>query len=133
MRALVLPFLFLTVSLAGCKKDEAAREAGPSVPVKPAADAPKPAAGARVVPLEVTTDGFVPANVSLKAHEPVTLRVTRKTDETCATEILIDGTDINVKLPLNTPVDVAYTPTKAGAVKFGCAMDKMVGGVLLVE
>ncbi|MEW5742965.1 MAG: cupredoxin domain-containing protein [Myxococcota bacterium] len=133
MRALIFLSLFLITSLAGCKKDDAAKEAGAPVPVKPAAEAPKPAASARVVPLEVTSDGFVPANVSLKAHEPVTLRVTRKTDETCATEILIDGTDINVKLPLNTAVDVAYTPTKAGSVKFGCAMDKMVGGVLLVE
>jgi len=38
-----------------------------------------------------------------------------------------------VPLPLNKAVEVAWTPTKAGKVKFGCAMDMMVSGVLLVE
>jgi plastocyanin domain-containing protein len=83
--------------------------------------------------MAVTDDGFVPANVKVKAGEPVTLVITRKTDETCATEILIDGTDIKTSLPLNKPAEVAWTPAKPGTVKFGCAMDKMVGGQLLVE
>ncbi|MDP2276362.1 MAG: hypothetical protein Q8K32_36825 [Archangium sp.] len=39
---------------------------------------------------------------------------------------LIDG-------PLNQAVEVARMPTNAGAVKFGCAMETMIGGVLLVE
>jgi plastocyanin domain-containing protein len=83
--------------------------------------------------MEVTGDGFVPSNVTLKAGEAVTFVVTRKTDETCATDLLIDGTDIKVALPLDKPVEIAWTPTKAGKVKFGCAMDMMIGGVLLVE
>jgi plastocyanin domain-containing protein len=131
MHTPIVTSLFILTLLAGCKKDMAPPAA--AVAVKRPADAPQPAGGPRVVPMEVTADGFVPANVSLKANEPVILRVTRRTDETCATELLIDGTDINVKLPLNAAVDVAWTPTKTGSVKFGCAMDKMVGGLLLVE
>lgn len=138
MRALSLAVL---VVLAGCKKDEAPTAPGPVKPAEPAKVAPtsapeKPAPAdgkARVISMEVTEDGYVPANVTVKLNEPVTLRVTRKTDETCARELLIDGTDINAELPLNTPVDIAWTPTKAGQVKFGCAMDKMISGVLLVE
>ncbi len=119
--------------LVACKKDPAP---APTAEVaKPAALAEKPAApgSARVIELAVTEDGFVPNNLTVKKDQPVVLKVTRKTDATCANEILIDGTDINVKLPLDTPVEVAWTPKATGSVKYGCAMDKMVGGVLLVE
>lgn len=123
MRTLLSLFL-LTLSLPGCKKDEAQV-------VKPAVLAKAPAP--RTIAMEVTDEGFVPANVTLKAGEPVILAITRKTDETCATEILIEGTDIKTPLPLNQPVEVAWTPVKAGTVKFGCAMDMMIGGMLLVD
>lgn len=128
--------LSLLLSFTACKKDPA--PAGP-VADKPAAVAekapppPAPAGAPRTIEMAVTEDGFVPANVTVKKDQPVVLKVTRKTDATCANEILIDGTDINVKLPLNTPVEVAWTPKATGSVKYGCAMDKMVGGVLLVE
>ena len=55
------------------------------------------------------------------------------TDKTCATELTIEGSDLKVSLPLNQEVSVAYTPPKAGKVQFGCAMDRMVGGVLVVQ
>jgi plastocyanin domain-containing protein len=129
MRALILLSSLLLVT--ACKEEKASPPAAAPVAVKPA-EAPKPA-GPRVVEMAVTDDGFVPANVTLKANEPVTFRVTRKTDETCAKDLLIEGTDIKLALPLNTAVEVAWTPTKAGKVKFGCAMDMMIGGVLLVE
>jgi plastocyanin domain-containing protein len=110
------------VMVAGCKE-------APATVATPAA---KPAPPRRVA-LAVVAEGFVPDAVPLKAGEPVTLVVTRKTDETCATDLLIEGTEIKVALPLNAPVEVAYTPAKTGKVKFGCAMDMMVSGVLLVE
>lgn len=87
----------------------------------------------RSIALTVTSEGFEPATIKLRSNEPVKLVVTRKTDETCATDLVIDGTDIKVALPLNEPVEVAWTPKKAGTVKFGCAMGMMVSGVLLVE
>lgn len=68
--------------------------------------------------------------LTLKRGQPV---VTRVVDSTCATEILIERTDLNVALPLLKPVEVRFTPSKTGALKFGCAMDKMIGGILLVE
>ena len=126
--------LLLTLGLISCKKDEPVA-AKPVEAVKPAPAAAPPAAapGPRSIAMEVTDEGFVPANVKLKAGEPIVLVVTRKTDETCAKDLLIDGTDIKQPLPLNKPVEIAWTPKTAGKVKFGCAMDMMVGGVLLVE
>lgn len=134
MRTCVLAVI---LAVSACKKDEVKPDASATAPVaaKPV-EAPKPveaAATGRVIDMQVTAEGFVPANLKVKANEALTLRITRKTDETCATELLIEGTDINVPLPLEKTVSVNWTPTKAGAVKYGCAMDKMVGGVLLVE
>lgn len=122
---LCLTALLLAV---GCKKD-----APPPEPAAAPAAAVKPAPTPRAIELKVTDDGFQPGTVTVKQGEPVKLVVTRVTDATCATEILIADTDIKADLPLNKPVEVAWTPTKAGQVKFGCAMDMMVGGVLVVE
>lgn len=109
------------------------------VPVK--AEAPPPVArpaaaqdagGARLIEITVTQDGYEPDQIQVKRGEPLLMRITRKTDDTCATEILIEGTEVNVPLPLNQPVEVNWTPTRAGALKFGCAMDKMISGILVV-
>jgi plastocyanin domain-containing protein len=83
--------------------------------------------------MSVTLKGFEPANIAVKAGEPATLVITRKTDDTCATEIVIDEPKVNVKLPLNQPVTVTFTPTKTGTLKYGCAMNKMIGGVISVR
>lgn len=95
---------------------------------------PKVAAKApRTITMSVTDKGYEPGKISLKKGEPVKFVITRKTDETCATDLLIEGTSIKVALPLNKPVEVAWTPEKSGQVKFGCAMGMMISGVMLVE
>jgi len=55
----------------------------------------------------------------------------RKTDETCAKEVVIKDYSINRKLPLNEPVTVEFTPRK-GEFAFACGMD-MIKGKLIVE
>jgi plastocyanin domain-containing protein len=94
----------------------------------PARAADKP----RIIQLEVTGDGFVPDEVKVKAGEPLQLVITRKTDRTCATEIVIKDYGIDQKLPLNQAVTVAFTPRKAGKVRYACGMD-MIAGQLVVE
>jgi plastocyanin domain-containing protein len=94
-----------------------------------AAHAGKP----RVIELSVTDKGFEPTPVKVKKGEPVTLVITRKTDATCATEIVIDDPKVKKALPLGTPVQVTFTPKKSGELKYGCAMQKMIGGVIHVE
>ncbi len=116
-----LVFLASALLVVGCKNEKA-----------PVAVAPPPS-GDRVIELKVTEDGFEPSPITVKQGEPLVLKVTRITDKTCATEILIDGTGINVPLPLMQPVEVRYTPSKSGQIRYGCAMGMMVSGVLLVE
>lgn len=94
---------------------------------------PAPAPAGKTIEMSVTEKGFEPEVVKVKKGEPVTLVITRKTDKTCATEIVIDEEKISTKLPLNKAVTVSFTPKKAGDMKYGCAMGKMIGGVLKVE
>lgn len=98
-------------------------------PAKPAA---APAKASRTIQMAVTEDGFVPAEVKVKKGEPLQLVITRKTNRTCATEIVIKDYGIDVKLPLDRAVTVAFTPRKEGQIRYACGMD-MIAGVLVVE
>jgi plastocyanin len=86
----------------------------------------------QVVNVEVTTKGFVPARIPVKAGRPVKLVVTRKTDSTCAKDIVIKDFKISKPLPLDKPVEVTFTPTKSGEIRYACAMD-MIAGVIIVD
>lgn len=98
----------------------------------PAFAAPSPKAGPRVVEVAVTGEGFVPARIPARKGETLRLVVTRKTDRTCATEIVIKEAGVNQKLPLDRPVVVELTPKKAGKLRYACAMD-MIAGEIVVE
>ena len=87
---------------------------------------------AQIIAINVTEQGFEPALVKVKARAPLKLVVTRKVERTCATEIVIKDFNIKKDLPLNTPVEVSFTPTKPGLVRYTCAMD-MIAGVLEVH
>jgi plastocyanin domain-containing protein len=102
----------------------------PAAPDK--APATAPVKGAQVVTLTVTGDGFVPEEVKVKAGRPVTLVVTRTTDKTCATEIVMRDFGVNTPLPLGKAVQVTVTPRKPGTYRFACGMD-MIAGVLKAE
>jgi plastocyanin domain-containing protein len=86
----------------------------------------------KTVELAVTSDGFTPDGIKVKAGETLRLVVTRKTQKTCATEIVIRDFGVNQPLPLDKPVTVEITPKKPGSVRFACAMD-MVAGTITVE
>ena len=130
---LIKPLLALTLAAAvfssqqGCTQDS--KPAAPSAQVAPAARSGEP----RTIALSITEKGYEPSPLTLKQGEPVKLMLTRTTDHTCATEIVLDEYGINTKLPLNQPVEVSFTPTKTGKLVYGCAMGKMISGVFMVE
>jgi len=86
----------------------------------------------QVIEMSVTSEGFVPAEMKVKAGRPVTLAVTRKVERTCATDIVVKDFGISKPLPLNEPVEVTFTPAKPGKIRFACAMD-MIAGELVAE
>jgi len=87
--------------------------------------------GVRTVEMTVTEDGFVPSKVKAKKGEKVRLVVTRKTDRTCAKEIVIKDHGINQPLPLDKPVTVEFTPSKSGEIRYACGMDHVSGIVFI--
>lgn len=86
---------------------------------------------ARTVEIAVTRNGFEPSRVKVKQGEPLKLVVTRKTDDTCAKEIVIPDADLEAELPLDKPVTLSFTPKRSGEIKYACGMN-MITGVLEV-
>ena len=96
------------------------------------AGAPKSADdGSTRIAIEVTEQGFVPADVIVTAGKPVTLVVTRKTDRTCAKELVIEDRGIHQELPLGQAVEVKFTPDSAGVIRYACGMDMISGRVIV--
>ncbi len=81
----------------------------------------------------INEEGYVPSSLKVKSATPITLKITRKTDATCAREIVIPSLKMKVDLPLNKEVAVNIGPLAKGDIKFGCAMDLMISGVLIAE
>jgi plastocyanin domain-containing protein len=96
------------------------------------ASASGPAGAEQRIPISVTSKGFEPASIPVKAGQPVVLVVTRTTDRTCVKEFVIADRKIRSALPFNRAVEIRFTPVKAGTVRFACGMD-MVAGKLVVE
>lgn len=73
----------------------------------------------------------MPSEIRAKAGQPITLVVTRKTDLTCAKQIVFADLGVQKDLPLNQAVEVTVTPTK-GDIRFACDMD-LVAGKLVAQ
>jgi len=82
--------------------------------------------------LAVTDSGFVPATITVPAGKPVMLVVTRKTDQTCAKEIVFPEQNIRKPLPLNQAVEIALPASPKREIAYKCGMD-MLGGKVVVE
>jgi plastocyanin domain-containing protein len=93
----------------------------------------KPRASARVqeVKIAVTEAGFVPSSVTVKEGVRIILLVTRKTDQTCATQAVFPSIKKPVDLPLNKVVRVALPAQSAGSLSYACGMGMLHGEVVV--
>jgi cobalt-zinc-cadmium efflux system membrane fusion protein len=96
---------------------------------KPEAPGPATLQTARVT---VSDQGYEPAKVSVRAGVPARITVVRTSDKTCGTEIVFPSLNIRQQLPLNQPVEIDFTPDKAGEVSFACGMN-MLRGIVVVQ
>ena len=87
--------------------------------------------GMKEIQIAVTDKGFEPKEIHVKKGDDVTLVVTRRTDQTCATEIVVAGGKVRAALPLNQPVRVALGTVDADGVKFACGMGMLEGAVIV--
>jgi plastocyanin domain-containing protein len=90
------------------------------------ARAPAPGEPVRIT---VTQNGYEPWRVEARAGVPLTLVVTRTTDQTCATELVLPEYGIDRKLPLNEPVTITFTPARTGTLRYACAMKMFQGQI----
>lgn len=84
----------------------------------------------QIIILSVTDKGFEPSSINVKPGTPVTLKVTRKTDATCATQIEISSKKIKKDLPLNQEVTVDLGKLEKGEIRFACGMNMMEGKII---
>ena len=116
MKFILLPNLLLSLNLFAAE----------SVAQK----SPQKTSQAQTIDIQVTENGFQPNNIEVSADVPVTLKITRTTDKTCATEILIKDKKINQKLPLNKTVVVELGKIKKGDLNFSCGMNMDKGKII---
>ena len=88
--------------------------------------------GPSEVQVTVTDDGFVPKNVVIKKGQAAVLVITRKSNNTCATEAIFSETGKKYDLPMNTPVRIDLTGASPGTIHYGCGMD-MEHGTVTIE
>lgn len=87
----------------------------------------------RVIDIKVTLAGYEPDKIIVREGEKVKLRVTRVSDDTCATEILIPKLNLKKSLPLNKTVELNLGRVSKGDLPFGCGMSLMVNGLIQVK
>ena len=118
--------------MAGMKMDKATTEKTDKAK-EPAADASgaKAKKGAEKLEVAITDKGFEPDKLEVKKGQSVELVFTRKTDQTCIKEVILDtgAAKIQKPLPLNKPVVIKTKFTKAGDLKYVCNMNMFSGTV----
>ncbi len=76
----------------------------------------------KVVQLSITDDGVSPAAIPAKQGEPLRIAITRTTDATCITQVVVKDYGINQPIPLNKTVNVDITPKTTGKIRVACGM-----------
>ncbi len=85
----------------------------------------------QTVPLTVTEKGFEPSEIKVKPGTHVVLSVVRKTDKTCATQLVIKEKKIKSDLPLNKEVRIDVGVLQKGDIRFACGMDMLSGHLII--
>lgn len=87
--------------------------------------------GPKEVNVAVTDMGFQPGSVTIKKGQAAVLVITRKTDQTCATEAIFTETGRKYDLPLNQPVRIDLTNVSPGTIHYACGMGMEHGTVVI--
>ena len=129
MKNLLLTVAVTCALLSACSKDKKDQNAA-----KPAPAETKKSTDPNRFDISVTENGFEPEETAVPAGKEVKLVFERKTDKTCAKQVILtmdDGKTIQKELPLNTPVEIATTFPKAGKLGYACDMDMIKGHIVV--
>ena len=87
--------------------------------------------GPTEIAVAVTDKGFEPASVHLKKGSDAVLVITRKVDDTCATDAIFATTGRKYSLPLNTPVRIELPTEAATTIHYACGMGMYSGEIVI--
>jgi plastocyanin domain-containing protein len=96
------------------------------------ASAQKTRGGSQSARVEITRYGYEPVSIALRKGIPARITFVRRTNDTCATEVLFPDYGINRNLPLDQAVVISFTPRKTGEFAFTCGM-RMHKGRMIVR
>ena len=81
--------------------------------------------------VEITEEGFVPPSVTIKAGRPTSITFVRKTDNTCAKEVVFPTLKLTRPLPLNARVTIDLPSQPEGELSYVCGMNMLHGKVVV--
>lgn len=81
------------------------------------------------IAITASDEGYTPSDITVAAGQPVTLVFTRTTTSECLEKVLIPSQHVDKELPVNQPVEVSFTPDKAGMLEFTCGMEMFKGTI----
>jgi len=105
----------VAAAAAGCAREGAKESAG----------------GPARFAIAVNDTGFAPGTITIPAGRPVTLVVTRNSDQTCAKEIVFPDQKIRKQLPLNEAVEITLPSSPPGEIAYECGMEMVFGKVVV--
>lgn len=80
----------------------------------------------------VSDTSFDPSRLTLRVGVPARVTFTRTSEKSCATSVVFGSLNIRKDLPLNQPVTIEFTPSRAGEIAFACGMN-MLRGTLVIN
>lgn len=92
----------------------------------PAGDVP-----ADAVRITVSSKGFEPSQIKVKAGQPTKLAFTRTDSNNCASEVVFSKLNIKKGLPVGKTVVVDLPASDRGELAFACGMDMYKGKVII--
>jgi plastocyanin domain-containing protein len=93
---------------------------------------PRKTEAPQIIEMVVNKDGFVPPRIEVAPGQSVVLRITRKTSETCADAIVVQGDPVRHMLPLDQTVEVRAKAPESGDLAFACPMNMIRGAIAVV-
>ncbi len=88
-------------------------------------------AGPKEIQVAVTDMGFEPKEVIIQKGQSAVLVMTRKSDNTCATEAVFAETGKKYDLPLDQAVRIDLTGVSPGTLHYACGMNMEKGTVVI--
>ena len=128
VRACLIGSAFGVAGAVSFACDKTKKSSSSALPSTPVASAPVPA-GARVVAVTASEQGYSPSTIAAKRGETLILRFTRTTPSECLKVIAIPELNIKQELPVNVAVDVPVKLDKEGKVTFQCGMAMFKGSI----